>query len=165
MTTDLPAPGERIRIGRVVTSGRQLADDEPWRMAMVATAVCSRQRADALDRSIVNAPFLARQAEAHADTVARWLADGLSSMLDAIIEPPCDDGDAAAFMRALRAWRHRGALLIALGDLSGELDLDGVTATLSIMADAAVDAALGRAVRERHPDAPWHGGIAVIALG
>ncbi|HMN55464.1 MAG TPA: glutamine-synthetase adenylyltransferase, partial [Sphingopyxis sp.] len=74
---------------------------------------------------------------------------------------PAADDD---IMPALRRWRGRTALLLALGDLSGEHDVAATTRHLSAFADAACDAALAAAFAERVPgEAPR--GIAVIALG
>jgi glutamate-ammonia-ligase adenylyltransferase len=56
------------------------------------------------------------------------------------------------------------ALAIALGDLSGELPLEGVTRLLSDFADRAVDRAVAQAIRERVPDCE-PAGFAVIAMG
>src|SRR3546814_5010768 len=67
-------------------------------------------------------------------------------------------------MRTLRQWRGRMALLLALGDLSGEHDVATTTRLLSGFADAACDAALGAAFAERVPDEEPRG-LAVIALG
>src|SRR3546814_18638508 len=67
-------------------------------------------------------------------------------------------------MRTLRQWRGRMALLLALGDLSGEHDVATTTRLLSGFADAACDAALAAAFAERVPDEEPRG-LAVIALG
>ena len=67
-------------------------------------------------------------------------------------------------MRALRHWRGRMALLLALGDLSGEHDVATTTRLLSEFADQACDAALAAAFAERLPDEEPRG-LAVIALG
>lgn len=117
-------------------------------------------RQSALDRLTANAPFLARLAELYPDDVARFLADGADAALAPVALPAADDD----IMPALRRWRGRTALLLALGDLSGEHDVAATTRHLSAFADAACDAALAAAFAERVPgEAPR--GIAVIALG
>jgi [glutamine synthetase] adenylyltransferase / [glutamine synthetase]-adenylyl-L-tyrosine phosphorylase len=117
-------------------------------------------RQSALDRLTANAPFLARLAEIHPDDVALFLRDGTDAALAAVVPPPVDDD----IMRALRHWRGRTALLLALGDLSGEHDVATTTRLLTAFADQACDAALTAAFAERVPDeAPR--GLAVIALG
>lgn len=98
-------------------------------------------RQSALDRLTTNAPFLARLAELYPDDVARFLADGADAVL-APMAPPAADDD---IMPALRRWRGRTALLLALGDLSGEHDVAATTRHLSAFADAACDAALAAA--------------------
>ncbi len=116
-------------------------------------------RQSALDRLGANAPFLARLADRYPDDVARFIADGADAALAAIAVPAGDD-----IMAALRRWRGRIALLLALGDLSGEHDVAATTRHLSDFADAACDAALVAALAERVPDAQPQG-VAVIALG
>ncbi|HEX6072535.1 MAG TPA: glutamine-synthetase adenylyltransferase, partial [Sphingomicrobium sp.] len=64
----------------------------------------------------------------------------------------------------LRRQRHGLALAVALGDLAGELPLEGVTVSLSDFADRAIDRALAQAIAERVPDAVPQG-FAVIAMG
>lgn len=66
--------------------------------------------------------------------------------------------------RRLRLERRALALSVALGDLSGELDLSAVTAALTDFADDALDRAIRAAIAERTPDAPPRG-FAAIALG
>ena len=125
---------------------------------MTATDASSRQ--SALDRLSAHAPFLARLAQLNPDDVARFLVDGTDTALALVIAPPVDDD----IMRTLRQWRGRIALLLALGDLSGEHDVATTTRLLSNFADQACDAALAAAFAERVPDAEPRG-LAVIALG
>ena len=63
--------------------------------------------------------------------------------------------------RRLRLERRVVALEVALGDLSGALDLSGVTQRLTDFADRALDTAIRTALAERGGDA----GFAAIALG
>ncbi|KTE31736.1 MULTISPECIES: bifunctional [glutamine synthetase] adenylyltransferase/[glutamine synthetase]-adenylyl-L-tyrosine phosphorylase [unclassified Sphingopyxis] len=118
------------------------------------------QRQSALDRLTANAPFLARLAEIHPDDVALFLRDGTDAALAAVTPPPGGDD----IMAALRHWRGRIALLLALGDLSSEHDVAITTRHLSAFADAACDAALAAAFAERTPDEEARG-LSVIALG
>lgn len=115
----------------------------------------------ALQRASDNAPFLARLIESHTDDVARFLADGADAALAHIHAPRFDDAD---IMAAIRIWRGKIALLVALGDLSGEHDLFRTTRLLTEFADEAVDLALAAAIAERVPGAEPQG-LAVIALG
>jgi len=64
----------------------------------------------------------------------------------------------------LRRQRHGLALAVALGDLSGELALEKVTAMLSNFADRALDDAVRGALAERVGEADPRG-FAVIAMG
>lgn len=64
----------------------------------------------------------------------------------------------------LRRRRVGVALAAALGDLSGELGLEQVTAILSGFADQAIDRAVEAAIAERFPGEPPRGFV-VIALG
>ncbi len=125
---------------------------------MTAPDVSARQ--SALDRLIANAPFLARLAALYPDDVERYLVEGSDAALACAAPPPLSDD----IMRSLRQWRGRIALLLALGDLSGEHDVATTTRLLSAFADQACDAALAAAFAERVPgEAPR--GLAIIALG
>jgi glutamate-ammonia-ligase adenylyltransferase len=66
--------------------------------------------------------------------------------------------------RALRLARRRLALIVAVGDLAGTLDLAAVTGALSDFADRALDHAIRAAIEERTPGAPMVG-FAALALG
>jgi [glutamine synthetase] adenylyltransferase / [glutamine synthetase]-adenylyl-L-tyrosine phosphorylase len=117
-------------------------------------------RQSALDRLIANAPFLARLAEINPDDVTRFLTDGTDAALAAVTAPTADDD----IMRTMRQWRGQIALLLALGDLSGEHDVATTTRLLSEFADQACDAALAAAFAERVPGEEPRG-LSVIALG
>ena len=125
---------------------------------MTVTDVSARQ--SALARLTANAPFLARLADLNPDDVSRFLADGTDAALTQVAPPPGDDD----IMPALRRWRGRLALLLALGDLSGEHDVATTTRLLAAFADRACDAALAAAFAERVPGEEPRG-LAVIALG
>jgi glutamate-ammonia-ligase adenylyltransferase len=124
------------------------------------TAPDASRRQFALDRLVAHAPFLARLAEINPGDVARFLADGTDAALAGVALPPVDDD----IMPALRRWRGRMALLLALGDLSGEHEVRTTTRHLSDFADRACDAALAAAFAERVPGEEPRG-LAVIALG
>lgn len=124
------------------------------------TFVDASSRQSALDRLSAHAPFLARLAELNPGDIARYLSDGTDAALADVSAPPVGDD----IMRTLRLWRGRMALLLALGDLSGEHDVATTTRLLSDFADRACDAALAAAFAERVPDEEPRG-LAVIALG
>ncbi len=125
---------------------------------MTLLDVPSRQ--SALDRLTTYAPFLARLAELNPDDVATFLTDGTDAALALVAPPPTGDD----IMRTLRQWRGRMALLLALGDLSGEHDVATTTRLLSAFADTACDAALAAAFADAGADDEPRG-LAVIALG
>lgn len=114
----------------------------------------------ALARAAAHAPFLRGLIERHPDLVARLERGDVEGALAAC--PPADPGLPVA--RALRLERARTALVVAIGDLAGLLDLEGVMAALSGLADCALDRAIRTAIAERTPDAPA-AGFAAIALG
>ncbi|MBJ7441630.1 MAG: bifunctional [glutamine synthetase] adenylyltransferase/[glutamine synthetase]-adenylyl-L-tyrosine phosphorylase [Sphingopyxis sp.] len=124
------------------------------------TILDASHRQSALDRLTANAPFLARLAELNPDDVTRFLNDGTDAALAQVVPPTGNDD----IMRTLRQWRGRIALLLALGDLSGEHDVAATTRLLSDFADGACDAALAAAFAERSPDEEPRG-LSVIALG
>ncbi len=125
------------------------------------TLLDASSRQSALDRLTANAPFLARMAEINPDDVSRFLADGTDAALGHVAPPPAVGDD---IMRTLRQWRGRMALLLALGDLSGEHDVATTTRLLSDFADQACDAALAVAFAERAAGEEPRG-LSVIALG
>ncbi|WP_390901768.1 bifunctional [glutamate--ammonia ligase]-adenylyl-L-tyrosine phosphorylase/[glutamate--ammonia-ligase] adenylyltransferase [Sphingomonas alpina] len=110
-------------------------------------------------RAAAEAPFLAmimgREPE-----IAALAQNGILPALDAvsIVDP------AMPIARRLRLERRRLALIVALGDLAGVLDLTAVTGALSDFADRALDTAIRTAILERTPDAE-PAGFAAIALG
>jgi glutamate-ammonia-ligase adenylyltransferase len=124
------------------------------------TLLDASSRQSALDRLTAHAPFLARLVELYPDDAARFLTDGTDAALALVAPPPAGED----IMRTLRQWRGRMALLLALGDLSGEHDVATTTRLLSGFADTACDAALAGAFAERVPGEEPRG-LAVIALG
>lgn len=117
-------------------------------------------RISAVERAAGHAPFLAILAEQRAAIVDRFVADGVAGAMDAVTTLP-DDGD---IMSKLRQRRNDLALLLALGDLSGEQGFSPTVRALSDFADEACDAALAQAFAERAPGEPVRG-LAIIALG
>ena len=71
----------------------------------------------------------------------------------------CDEAEALARLRRAKRAEH---LLIAAGDLSGNLDLDGVTGALTRLADETLIAALSWACAAEEVDPE---GLFIIALG
>lgn len=113
----------------------------------------------AVDRVRSHAPFLAMLLDRESQ-----LVENLEQALgDPLATARALDGDMPE-SRRLRLERRRLALLVALGDLSGRLDLTRVTNLLSDFADDALDRAIRAAIRERTPDAGPQG-FAAIALG
>lgn len=116
-------------------------------------------RADALDRADRHAPFLRGVIAALPDLATTFVDRGAGAAIAAALAL-----DHEQIADRLRLQRRALALAVALGDLSGELDLEQLTAALSDFADRAIDEAVCAALHERLPDAEGRG-LAVIALG
>jgi glutamate-ammonia-ligase adenylyltransferase len=116
----------------------------------------------ATTRAREHAPFLAHLLDREPDLSENpelWLNDPLAAASLA------DGGDVAMGEgRRLRLERRRLALIVAMGDLSGQYDLTRVTNLLSDFADRALDRAIRAAILERTPDVEPRG-FAAIALG
>lgn len=117
------------------------------------------EREQALERARRWSPFLRGLAERHEALAHRFVAEGCRAALETIGA----DENATVGAR-LRLERQQLALAVALGDLSGELPLEEVTAALSGFADRAIDEALRTAMAERVPDGGDQG-MTVLALG
>ncbi|HEU4876241.1 MAG TPA: bifunctional [glutamate--ammonia ligase]-adenylyl-L-tyrosine phosphorylase/[glutamate--ammonia-ligase] adenylyltransferase [Sphingomicrobium sp.] len=117
------------------------------------------RRRSAIERARAHSPFLRAAAERWPDVAALFLAEGSESAIAAALRASGETLGAT-----LRLQRHGLALAVALGDLSGELSLEQVTASLSRFADSAIAQALARAVDERVPERESLG-VAVLALG
>jgi glutamate-ammonia-ligase adenylyltransferase len=111
----------------------------------------------AIERARANAPFLAMLLDRE-PVLADRLAAGI---IDPGFTSATPDMPVA---RQLRLDRRALALTVAIGDLSGALDLTTVTRTLSDFADCALDRAIRAAIEERTPGADACG-FAAIALG
>ena len=116
---------------------------------------------EALIRAARHAPHLRHLMQQHGD-VRDLLAAG---DLDAALARPLRDADPdQPIAQALRHAKGQLALAVAIGDLSGLLDLESVTLALSDFADIALDRAIAAAISEYQPGAPALG-LAAIALG
>lgn len=124
----------------------------------MATAQHHPQLGSAVERARAHAPFLA-QLLAREPALADQLQAG--ELPDPASLWPVADLPVAT---ALRVARRRLALVVAIGDLAGALDLTQVTGALSDFADFALDSAIEAAMRERTPDMPVQG-FAALALG
>jgi len=116
-------------------------------------------RRGALERARGFSPFLREAIEARPELAETFLEQGSRAAVAAALTA----GNAAVEVE-LRRTRLGLALTIALGDLSGELELEEVTRLLSEFADQAIERALETAIGERVADAETTG-MAVIALG
>ena len=120
--------------------------------------VSSGQIIDSVSRARSFSPFLRQLLDSEAD---------LEEILGSRAWPGLDlagAADGATVASRLRIERRRLALLVAIGDLAGVLDLSQVTAALTAFADRALDTAIATAIAERYPDAEPRG-FAAIALG
>jgi glutamate-ammonia-ligase adenylyltransferase len=123
----------------------------------VADAAAGARVADAIARARTEAPFLSLLMDREPLLVERLAAGTIDpSWTSANPDMPIS--------RQLRLDRRALALTVAIGDLSGAMDLTAVTRTLSDFADRALDRAIRAAIEERTPGAEPRG-FAAIALG
>ena len=166
-----PLPHDPVAAARLTERFAALGDAE-------ARLAARPDIAAMLDALGGNSPFLSDLAVREATTVARFAAEGADA--------PAADAMAAlrrtpvtarreTVAAALREAKRRIALLCALADIGGRWSLERVTETLSDLADATLDMALGHLLRTAHdmgdlllPD-PAHpaacGGFAVLGMG
>jgi glutamate-ammonia-ligase adenylyltransferase len=116
-------------------------------------------REDAVRRAEAHSPFLRESIRAHPEISETFLATGAGTAVELALASTCGTMEAL-----LRIKRHRLALAVALGDLSGELSLENVTRLLSDFADSSIDEAVRTAIFERTPGEKAQG-FAVIAMG
>jgi [glutamine synthetase] adenylyltransferase / [glutamine synthetase]-adenylyl-L-tyrosine phosphorylase len=114
---------------------------------------------EALTRAQTNSPFLARLIATQSDLVTLISSGDFDGALAA-----ARTGKSLDIAANLRLQRNAIALVTAIADLSGQWNLAQVTAVLSDFADAALDAAIVAAIKERVPSVEPQG-FAVIALG
>ena len=117
------------------------------------------RRKIALERAQTHSPFLRETIRAFPDIAETFATKGAPAAIALSLGIEADNLAAE-----LRRRRSALALAVALGDLSGELDLEGVTSALSDFADEAIDRALREAMAERVSGAGTNG-FAVLALG
>ena len=96
---------------------------------------------------------------ARPDIVETFVADGAEKAAAQALA-----GGAESVEAELRVRRRALSLAVALGDLSGELNLETVTFYLSDFADSAIDRAIEAAMAELFPGEDPRG-LAVIAMG
>ena len=116
-------------------------------------------RLDAIERASNHAPFLREAMASRPDIVDSFRNSGPETAAAQALQSGAETVEAE-----LRRRRRGLELAVALGDLSGELQLERVTALLSDFADAAIGRAVDAAMAELFPD-EQAGGLAVIALG
>ena len=116
---------------------------------------------DALRRARENAPFLAMAMQVQPELTDLLEAENLEAALDYIGHA----GKGAVNVRQkLRREKRALALVLAIGDLAGQLTLTDVITRLSDFADRALDEALADIYATRYPDAPVEG-FSIIGLG
>jgi [glutamine synthetase] adenylyltransferase / [glutamine synthetase]-adenylyl-L-tyrosine phosphorylase len=115
---------------------------------------------DAARRAQNYAPFLASAMHRNPGLIERLETHGLHHTLGWLGQAFSEAGVS----EALRRRKNALSLVLALGDLAGELSVDQVTRRLSDFADQALDAALADVFARRTPGAQVQG-FTVIALG
>jgi glutamate-ammonia-ligase adenylyltransferase len=116
-------------------------------------------REQSVRRAAAHSPFLRDAMRAWPQIEKRFLDEGAEAAAKHALSL-----ESEGLESVLRKRRHALALAVALGDLSGEIALESVTALLSGFADAALGQALTAAMAERVPGAEPQG-FAVIAMG
>ncbi|MDQ3483662.1 MAG: bifunctional [glutamate--ammonia ligase]-adenylyl-L-tyrosine phosphorylase/[glutamate--ammonia-ligase] adenylyltransferase [Pseudomonadota bacterium] len=116
-------------------------------------------RKGAIARAHDHAPFLRDAMRARPDLVETFVAKGAGEASDQALQ-----AGGATVGSELRRRRQGLALTVALGDLSGEFDLEQVTQRLSSFAEESIERAVRAAIEERTPGETPRG-LAVIALG
>lgn len=103
-----------------------------------------------IEAALTPAPYLQRLARLRPDTLRAITQHGPRAVADAAITAvqAVTPGDLAAAMAGLRRAKQDVHLALALGDLSGVLDLEAVTGGLSAFADAALASALAAAAAD-----------------
>ena len=116
---------------------------------------------DAIDRAREYAPYLARAMEIQPELTELLSSEDLKAALEYV------DGaglKAETVGQKLR-WEKRAlALVLAIGDLAGQLSLTDIITRLSDFADRALEEAIADIYATRYPDAD-PAGFAVIGLG
>lgn len=128
---------------------------------MTDFALPSTSLADAMDRARQHAPWLAMAMDVQPELTALLAEENLESALAFVQQA---GAGAETVNRKLRREKRALALVIAVGDLAGQLDLTEVVTRLSDFADRALDEALTDIYTTRYPDAPVEG-FAIIGLG
>jgi glutamate-ammonia-ligase adenylyltransferase len=122
-----------------------------------------------LDAVFGNSAYLGRMALREVGALGEYFAAGPQVVLNAAIQLARDAAhaaDAASAMRELRTAKRRAALAIALADISGQWEVNRVTAELTRFADACVGGALRFLLRHLDPGmAEDQCGLTVLAMG
>ena len=106
---------------------------------------------DLLTGALGNSGFLSRLALSEPGTLSAYFANGPDGIVAAAIQEALQASgaeDEAQAMTMLRLAKRRVALAVALADIAGDWKLGAVTGALSRFADAAVQGALGFALRQ-----------------
>ena len=117
---------------------------------MYDTLVSSRE--EAISRAERHAPFLREAMIVRPDIVETFRRSGAETAAVEALQSGAETAGAE-----LRRRRQALALAAALGDLSGELDLERVTRLLSDFADQSIERAVIVAMEELFPEEPPRG--------
>jgi glutamate-ammonia-ligase adenylyltransferase len=139
----LPLPGDPVRAGL----GLGRVAEGPDVLRRLAASAEGRALLEAI---FGNSPFLSQLLFSESDIVEAFLAQDSASVLTdllAALSATRSEGDTARLARALRQFRRRAALLVALADIGGQWSLEQVTGALADFADTSLSVAVDHLLR------------------
>ncbi|MEP2990676.1 MAG: bifunctional [glutamate--ammonia ligase]-adenylyl-L-tyrosine phosphorylase/[glutamate--ammonia-ligase] adenylyltransferase [Parasphingorhabdus sp.] len=116
---------------------------------------------DALRRAQQNSPYLAMAIELQPELTALFKEEKLAAAMEFVSQA---GAGAENVRQKLRREKRALALVLAIGDLAGQLSLTDVITHLSDFADRALEESIADIYAQRYPDAD-PSGFAVIGLG
>ncbi|MEE8444675.1 MAG: bifunctional [glutamine synthetase] adenylyltransferase/[glutamine synthetase]-adenylyl-L-tyrosine phosphorylase [Alphaproteobacteria bacterium] len=150
-----PRPADPKRAQTGLENWRETAEktDDP-RLARMMLGLTEDPNSRALLEAVLgNSPFLGRCLLLDAHLAVDFFDRGPDPVFAELIESARKKAAGAdtgpAIMTALRRFKRRSALLIALADLAGKWPLERITDALSDTAELALEAALGHLLRVR----------------
>jgi [glutamine synthetase] adenylyltransferase / [glutamine synthetase]-adenylyl-L-tyrosine phosphorylase len=144
----------------------------------IAAAMTQPKARSLLSASAGNSPYLARLIGKYPDIFIHAVRGGCAPLAENLLKQIAllpEEVTQTDVMKHLRVLKSQLSLVIALGDINGELPLNAVTALLSRMAEESVKTALDYLLRQaakrgeytpHTPDAPSErSGIIILGMG